>query len=350
MTKIIRRSFGWTKDGKQVDQFTVINEAGASVSVLNYGAAIQSVLVPDRDGKLDDVVLGCDSMQDYERQGCYFGAVIGRYANRIGKSRFSLNGRTYLLEANNGKNSIHGGFCGFDKKIWDVAVDGDRLVCRLLSPDGDSGFPGEMQVTVVYRFDDACRLIIDYTAVCSEDTICNLTNHSYFNLCGKGDILSHTLELHASRYTQINNELLPTGILLPVDETPFDFLRSKAIGEQIQEENEQLQFAGGYDHNYVLDSGNTFACAAKVFCPESGRTMTVETDMPGVQFYSGNFIKNISGKKHEVYQKHSGFCLETQLFPDSMAHPEFPSPILRKGETFHSCTVYQFGIRQEKPQ
>lgn len=348
MTKIIRQSFGHTKDGKRVDQFILTNEAGASVSVLNYGATIQSVLVPDRDGKLEDVVLGCDSMQDYEKQNCYFGAVIGRYANRMGGSRFSLNGKSYLLEANEGRNSLHGGFCGFDKKIWDAAVDGERIICRLISPDGDGGFPGEMQVTVVYCFDDDNRLTIDYTAVCDADTICNLTNHSYFNLGGKGDILSHMLEMNASRYTQINNELLPTGILSPVNETPFDFLQPKAIGAQIQERNTQIQIAGGYDHNFVLDSGQNFACAAKVYCPASGRTMTVETDMPGVQFYSGNFIKNISGKKHEIYQKHSGFCLETQMFPDSTAHPEFPSTVIRKDEKFHSCTVYQFGVCRDK--
>lgn len=348
MKKIECIPFGQTKDGRQVKKYTITNERGASVSILNYGAVIQSVMVPDREGKLGDVVLGCDNMRDYEKQDCYFGAVIGRYANRIGGSRFSLNGKTYPLEANEGRNSIHGGFCGFDKKIWNVSAEGEQLSCRLTSPDGDGGFPGEMQVTVVYSFDERNRLTIDYSAVCDKDTICNLTNHSYFNLRGEGDILSHRMEIAASYYTQIDEELLPTGINSAVSETPFDFLHPKAIGKQIGEGDSQIRIAGGYDHNFVLNSGNAFACAANVFCPDSGRTLTVETDMPGVQFYSGNFIKNIAGKKQEVYQKHSGFCLETQLFPDSMAHLDFPSPILRKGECFSSRTVYQFGIFPDK--
>ena len=344
MTKITCNPFGRTKDGKQVDRYTLTNAAGASVSVLSYGATVQSVMVPDQEGKLGDVVLGCDSMQDYEQQDCYFGATVGRYANRIAKSRFSLNGKTYLLEANDGENSIHGGFCGFDKKRWSLTADGERLVCRLTSPDGEGGFPGEMQVTVVYSFDDENRLTIAYTAQSDADTICNLTNHSYFNLCGKGDILSHRLTLNASAFTEINPKMIPVGAPSPVKGTPFDFLQPQEIGARIQMPDNQLRMAGGYDHNFVLDSGRAFACAASVACPVSGRTMMVETDMPGVQLYTGNYIHHVSGKNHAVYQKHSGFCLETQFFPDSMAHPEFPSPILRKGDTFHSVTSYQFGV------
>ncbi len=334
--------FGETQDGREVKQFTLTNQSGASISVLNYGAMLHSVIVPDRDGELADVLLGCDNMQDYEKQDCYFGAVIGRYANRIGNSSFVLNGTTYQLDANDKTNTLHGGFCGFDKKIWEVSAEEDAIFCRLTSPDGDGGFPGEMQVNITYRFDHDNRLSIAYHAVCDQDTICNLTNHSYFNLAGQGDILSHVLQINADRYTEIDSLLLPTGTFPEVADTPFDFRQGKTIGEQIGDAHEQLLIAGGYDHNFVLNQGKEWV--AKVVCKESGRTMTVETDCPGVQLYTGNFIHDIAGKKGVLYQKNEGFCLETQLFPDSMAHPEFPSPILRKGERFESCTVYHFGV------
>ncbi len=334
--------FGTTKAGQEVRQFTLTNASGASISVLNYGAMLHSVIVPDRTGKLEDILLGCDNMQDYEKQDCYFGAAIGRYANRIGNSSFVLNGRTYPLEANDKTNTLHGGFCGFDKKIWEVSAEGNEIVCRLTSPDGDGGFPGEMQVQITYGFDEKNRLSIVYHAVCDQDTICNLTNHSYFNLAGQGDILSHVLQIDADRYTEIDSLLLPTGAFPEVTGTPFDFRQGKAIGEQIGEAHEQLLLAGGYDHNYVLNQRQKKI--AKVVCRESGRTMTVETDRPGVQLYTGNFIQDIVGKNGVLYQKNAGFCLETQLYPDAMAHPTFPSAILRKGESFDSCTVYHFSV------
>ncbi len=335
-------AFGTTKDGRAVQQFQLTNQSGASVSVLNYGAMLHSVMVPDRNGILSDVLLGCDTMEDYEKQDCYFGATIGRYANRIGNSSFVLNGKIYQLEANDKTNTLHGGFCGFDKKIWEVSAEENEIVCRLTSPDGEGGFPGEMKVQITYGFDDENRLSITYHAECDQDTICNLTNHSYFNLAGKGNILSHILEIDADYYTEIDPLLLPTGVHPEVEGNPFDFRQGKEIGKQIREENQQLLLAGGYDHNFVLSHRKEYV--AKAICMETGRIMTVATDRPGVQFYSGNFIKDISGKDGCVYQKNDGFCLETQLFPDSMAHPTFPSPILRKGESFDSCTVYHFGV------
>ncbi|AIZ65075.1 aldose epimerase [Hymenobacter sp. DG25B] len=342
-------SFGTTTDDTEVQLFTLTNAHGVQVSISNYGGIITRLLVPDKAGQLGDVVLGFDNVSGYQspeylKAGPYFGALIGRYGNRIGKGKFMLDGKTYTLATNNGENHLHGGKKGFDKVVWQAqpgtSADGQILKLTYRSPDGEEGYPGNLNVTVVYTLTADDALTIDYTATTDKATPVNLTNHAYFNLRGQGDILGHEVTIPADRYTVVDAGLIPTGELRPVKNTSFDFTTPHPIGARIG------QVPGGYDHNWVLNNPAGLHLAAQVYEPTTGRTMEVRTTEPGIQFYTGNFLDgSLAGKGGQVYRKHAGFCLETQHFPDSPNQPSFPSTILRPGEVFKSTTIYQFGTR-----
>jgi aldose 1-epimerase len=340
--------FGETPHKEAVLLYTLTNKNGMSVSIMNYGATVVKIIVPDRDGKLDDVALGFDHFTPYLHQHEYFGAVIGRFANRIAQGRFQLNHITYQLPINNGPNCLHGGTRGFDKNIWkDEAVESEFPAVRftLLSPDGDQGFPGNLFASVTYTLNDDNELRIAYEATTDKPTVINLTNHTYFNLsgAGSGSIFNELLTLHADSYTPINDLLLPTGEIKDVAGTPFDFTNPTPMGLHLKE-------AGGnpigYDHNYVLKKHffSDWSLAAEVEDPASGRTLKVSTDQPGVQFYTGNFLDGtLTGKGGKVYHQYAGFTLETQHYPDSPNQPNFPSTVLVPGDTFKSSTVLAFG-------
>ncbi len=338
-------------DGKAVTQFTLTNSSGAEVSVIEYGGIVVSLKVPDRDGNLGDVVLGFDDLESYLEYNPYFGAITGRYANRIARGQFEIDGTVYELPVNNGPNSLHGGIKGFDKVIWSgrPLPSGDGVQLTYTSADGEEGYPGTLDATVTYTWTDDTELRIEYDARADKPTIVNLTNHSYFNLRdgGGSTVLDHEMVINASRYTPIDETLIPTGEIAPLDETPLDFRVATAIGARIDDDDEQLAFGSGYDHNYVLDrEAEGLALAATVHDPATGRTMDVMTEEPGVQFYSGNFLDGqLAGKGGVPYQHRSGFCLETQHFPDSPNHPDFPSTVLRPGDTYSTATVYRFYAR-----
>jgi aldose 1-epimerase len=342
------RKQAWGKaGGKDVYLYTLTNRSGMEVAISNYGATVVSLKVPDRQGKLADVVLGCDTLAGYEsKENPYFGAVIGRYANRIANGQFTLDGKTYQVPKNDGPNSLHGGTIGFNKRLWQVReAAGDHITLHYLSPDGEEGYPGNLNVTVTYTLAPDNALRIDYTATTDKDTVLNLTNHSYFNLAGQGsgDILKHELMLKADRFTPVSKTLIPTGELRSVAGTPFDFRRPAAIGARINDKNQQLEFGRGYDHNWVLNNSGKLALAARVTEPFSGRVLEVLTDQPGIQFYSGNFLDGtIKGKDGKVYGHRYALCLETQHFPDSPNHANFPSTELKPRQTFRSTTVYRF--------
>lgn len=333
--------------GDEVQIFTLSNDHGVAVKIINYGGIIVAVNVPDRDGKLGDVVLGHDSLEGYLDRSRYFGALVGRYANRIARGRFHLNGIEYQLATNNGPNHLHGGLRGFDKVVWNAAANDDALQLTYLSRDGEEGYPGKVSVMVNYSLTDANELRIEYFATTDKDTIINLTNHSYFNLAGTGTVLDHQVTIHANAFTPVDETLIPTGELRAVAGTPMDFNLLTKIGARINIDDEQLRNAGGYDHNFVLHtSEKELTTGAEVYEPETGRVLTVSTTQPGLQFYSGNFLNgSIVGKNGRAYKKHSGFCLETQHFPDSPNHPNFPSTILRPGEQYHHLTVFKFSVR-----
>jgi aldose 1-epimerase len=322
--------------------------------VTNYGAAIVSIEVPDRNNQSADVVLGFDSAEGYLGRHPYFGVVVGRYGNRIARARFTLNGVEYRLTANEGPNQLHGGLRGFDKALWqgrDVSsASGPAVELSYLSKDGEEGYPGNLSVKVVYSLAGDGDLRIDYHATTDKDTVLNLTNHSYFNLKGEGvgDILDHILTIYASRFTPVSKDLIPTGELRSVEGTPFDFRTPTPIGARINADDEQIRFGGGYDHNFVLDSGGkSLALAARVLEPRSGRVLEVLTTEPGLQFYTGNFLDgSVKGKGGKAYPKRSGFCLETQHFPDSPNKPSFPSTVLKPGQEFHSTTIFRFSVQR----
>ena len=351
---VTRAPFGVTPAGDSVDLFTLTNPHGMQVRVMSYGGIILSIKVPDRTGAFDDVVLGYDSLAGYLRSSPYFGAIVGRYGNRIAHGRFAIDGETYRLDTNNGPNALHGGLRGFDKVVWRAeAIQHDSTVGVLLthtSPDGDQGYPGTVQARVSYVLTPDNRLIISYHATTDKATPINLTQHSYFNLAGagKGDILGHVLMINADRFTPVDSTLIPTGVLAPVAGTPFDFRTPTAIGARIGQPDPQLKNGGGYDHNFVLNrSGDSLSLAARVLEPTTGRVLTVMTTQPGVQFYTGNFLDgSITGKGGHVYQRRFGFCLETQHFPDSPNHPDFPSTILRPGQEYQSQTVFAFSVQR----
>lgn len=339
-----------TKTAFGVELYTLDNGKGMKVAVTNYGGIITAIEVPDRDGKLGDVALGFDSLEGYWRGHPYFGAIIGRYGNRIGKARFTLGGVEYRLAANNGENHLHGGIRGFDKALWtprDVSTaDTPGLELRYLSKDGEEGYPGNLAVKVTYRVTPQNELRIDYEASTDRDTIVNLTNHTYFNLAGQGngDILKHELMLAAEHFTPVDAGLIPTGEIRPVKGTPFDFTQPTSVGAHIDADDEQLRYGKGYDHNFVLSKPDgALALAARVREPSSGRVMEVFTTEPGVQFYTGNFLDGtIVGKQGKVYHRRYGFCLETQHFPDSPNKPAFPSVVLRPSMQYRSTTIYRF--------
>jgi aldose 1-epimerase len=352
---VTKQAFGQTADGVAVELYTLTNPEGLEVRAMTYGGIVLSLKVPDRDGKLGDVVLGYDTLDGYLKASPYFGAIIGRYGNRIAGGKFSLDGQSYTLAANNGKNALHGGVKGFDKVVWkaEPLEQADRVgvVFSYTSPDGEEGYPGTLQSTVTYALTDANELVFEYQAVTDKATPVNLTQHSYFNLAGdgSGDVLGHELMLNASRFTPVDSTLIPTGELSSVEGTPFDFRTATAIGARIAADDEQIGFGGGYDHNFVLDREGApgLVLAARVHEPTSGRVMEVRTTEPGVQFYSGNFLDgSITGKGGHVYGHRTGFCLETQRYPDSPNKPDFPSTILRPGETYRSRTVYAFSVRK----
>jgi aldose 1-epimerase len=347
-------TFGVAPDGQQVSVYTLTNRNGVEARVTNYGGIVLSLRVPDRDGELDDVVLGFDSLDNYVAGHPYFGAIIGRYGNRIAGGRFTLDGETYELAQNNGPNSLHGGEQGFDKVVWTAEPfeneTGQGLVLTYTSHDGEEGYPGTLQSRVTYTLTDQNELIFDYQATTDRATPVNLTQHTYFNLegDGSGSILDHEMMLNASRFTPVDSTLIPTGELRSVEGTPFDFREPTPLGSRIEEDDEQIRIGGGYDHNYVIDrsAGDSLTLAARVYEPTSGRVMEVLTTEPGVQLYTGNFLDgSLTGKNGAVYARRTGFCLETQHYPDSPNQPSFPSTILQPGEEYRSTTVYRFSAQ-----
>ncbi len=351
------KSFGQTPDGRDAQLYTLENSNGIRAEIANYGGIIVRLFTRDRKGALSDVVLGFDTLAEYIAQSPFFGCIVGRCGNRIAGGRFVLDGQSYTLAQNNKPGGIpchlHGGRRGFDKVLWHAepfsSPTGSALRLQYESKNGEEGYPGNLNVTVTYVLGGDDALTIVYEARTDRATPVNLTNHSYFNLAGEGaaPVLGHVLTLNASAYTPVNAGLVPQGEIAPVADTPFDFTAPHTIGERIDRPHEQLRFAGGYDHNFVLDArGGQLALAATVLEPQSGRLMEVLTTEPGVQFYSGNFLTgSLVGKNGHVYPRRGGFCLETQHFPDSPNQPHFPSVILRPGETLHSTTVYRFSTR-----
>ncbi len=348
--KITKENFGKLKDGKEVSIFTLVNEKGFKVRITNYGAKIVSIEVPDRNGKLADVTLGYKNAEGYEAGDHYFGSIVGRYANRIAKGKFTLDSVEYKLALNNGSNSLHGGPTGFHSQLWNAEVitkdNYPSLKLTYHSPDMQEGYPGNMDVTVTYTWTADNALKIDYEATSDKNTVCNLTNHVYFNLKGEGngDILDHQVMINADAITPVDTTLIPTGELRPIKGTPFDFLTATAIGKRIGEKYDQLLTGNGYDHNFVLNTKNDVSVlAASAYEPASGRTVEVYTTEPGIQFYTGNFLKgDQTGKAGKPYNFRNGLCFEAQKFPDSPNHPAFPTAELKKGDKYTQTTIYKF--------
>lgn len=340
--------FGKLPDGTQIEFFTLTNARGTTAKIITYGATLQSLRVPDKTGKLGDVVLGFDDLSGYLAPHPYFGATVGRFANRIAKGKFTLDGKEYTLALNDGPNTLHGGREGFSRKVWKAEIVQGAGVASAqftyVSPDGEEGFPGTLKTTVVYTLTADDQLKIDYTATTDKATPLNLTNHSYFNLAGGGDILGHVLQLNADKYTPVDPTLIPTGELAPVKGTPLDFTQPTAVGARIAQLTGN---PGGYDHNLVLNGENgKLKWAARLSDPVSGRHLEVWTTEPGVQFYTGNFLDGtIKGKGGTVYGKHAALCLETQHFPDSVNRPNFPTTILRPGTVFYQESIYKFSAK-----
>jgi len=346
---VTKESFGKTADGENVDLYTLRNVHGVEAKITNYGGILVSLKVPDRNGKFDDVVLGFNDLDSYLKGHPYFGALIGRYGNRIAKGRFTLNGVEYKLAVNNGENHLHGGIKGFDKVVWtgkeSKTNDGPAVTLNYLSKDGEEGYPGNLNVTVTYTLTNKDELKINYEATTDKDTVINLTHHSYFNLAGEGngDILNHQVLINASRFVPTDAGSIPTGKLRNVAGTPFDFRKLTAIGARINQDDEQLKFGNGYDHTWVIESRPALRLAARAFEPTSGRRMEVLTTEPGMQFYTGNFLDGtLTGKSGKIYQRRYGFCFETQHYPDSPNQPSFPTTTLKKGATYRSTTIYRF--------
>jgi aldose 1-epimerase len=345
-------SFGKPEGEKAAQLYRLKNRNGLEAGITDYGATLVFLRVPDRQGKMADVVLGYDDAVAYQNGKSYYGATVGRYANRIAKGKFVLNGVAYTLPTNDGSNQLHGGPKGFSKKMWQVekSATGKSLTLGYTSGDGEEGYPGNLRVTVAYTLTDQNELRIDYSAVTDKPTVVNLTHHSYFNLSGdpQKDILQHRLMLQASRFTPVDSSLIPTGELRSVKGTPFDFTTSTAIGARIGQDDEQLKLGRGYDHNFVLDKGQTEEPkkVAEVYEPVSGRLLEISTTEPGIQLYSGNFLNGSDkGKDGIAYRLRTGLCLETQHFPDSPNEPAFPSTTLNPGQQYHSTTIYRFSVR-----
>ena len=349
-TKVTSQPFGKIPDGTPIEIYT-LSDGAYEARIMTYGGVVVSLKVPDRKGNSADVVLGFDDVDGYVANfngpsDAFFGALIGRYANRIGHGTFSLDGKKYSLPLNDGANSLHGGPHGFNNVVWKAKPIADGVELSYLSKNGEAGYPGNLSAVVRYTLVKG-DLRIEYSATTDKDTVVNLTNHSYFNLAGQGDILSHQLMLHASRFTPVDSGLIPTGELKSVASTPFDFRKATAVGARINANDEQLHLGHGYDHNWVLDSGGgKLSEAAELYDPSSGRVLKVLTDQPGIQFYSGNFLNgSIKGKGGKPYELHSALCLETQHFPDSPNHPDFPPTELKPGGRYHTVTVFSFSTR-----
>jgi aldose 1-epimerase len=356
--RIDKRAFGKLEDGTPVDLYTLKNRNGLQVEITNYGGAVVTIRTPDRRGRMGDIALGYDDLRGYLADTAYFGALIGRYANRIAGGKFTLNGVEYQLAQNNGVNHLHGGVRGFNKVVWQARemdhADGVALELTYLSKDKEEAYPGNLTVTATYVLSNANELRIEYTATTDKETVVNLTHHSYFNLAGPGmgDVLRHEVKLNADKFTPVDETLIPTGELKAVKGTPFDFSRATAIGSRINQADDQLVLGKGYDHNFVLNKqGQELSLAANVYEPSSGRVLEMWTTEPGMQLYTGNFLDGVRGKAGKVYHRRGGFCLEAQHFPDSPNKPAFPSTVLKPGERYTQTTVYKFMVRgvKEKP-
>ncbi len=351
---VVQKLYGKLADGTEVTQFTLTNATGAEAQIITYGGIVTSLKMPDRNGKLGDIVLGYDTLDGYLKESPYFGALIGRYGNRIGKGTFTLNGKTYQLANNDNKiNHLHGGTKGFDKVVWTAKVVGSKrgpaIELTYVSKDGDEGYPGTLTVKAVYTLTNKNELRLDYTATTDKDTVCNLTQHNYYNLACDGDILGHQLMIKSDCITPVDAGLIATGKLRPVDGTPFDFRKPTAIGGRVNAADEQLKFGGGYDHNWVIKKPffSKLALMARVVEPVSGRTMDVLSTEPALQFYCGNFLDgHLIGKGGKAYQHRTGFCLEPQHSPDSPNRPEFPSVVLKPGQTYTNTIIYRFGVQK----
>jgi aldose 1-epimerase len=347
-----KAEFGKTPEGEVVDAYTLTNSEGMEVRAITFGGVITSIRVPDRTGKLDDVALGFNGLEGYLKNPPYFGSIIGRYGNRIGRGRFTLDGKTYSLAINNRPNHLHGGIKGFDKVVWKAEsfknTDGVGIIFTHSSPDGDEGYPGTLSLRVTYTLNNKNEIAFDYEATTDKATPVNLTQHTYFNLAGEGsgDILNHVMTINAGKITPVDQTLIPTGELAAADGTPFDFRKPTAIGARIADSDTQIRYGNGYDHNFVLDrNGNGLVLAAHVEEPTSGRVLEVSTTEPGMQFYTGNFLDGtLTGKSGRPYNRRTGFALETQHYPDSPNKPNFPNTILKPGETYRSKTVYAFKV------
>lgn len=350
-TSLPSEPFGTTPDGAAVELYTLRNSSGMEAKISNYGGIVVSLRVPDRAGHYGDVVLGYDRLAGYLKETPYFGCLVGRYGNRIARGKFTLEGQTYSLATNNYPNALHGGLKGFDKVVWQAKASrtkaGPTLELTYVSKDGEEGYPGNLAVKAVYTLTEDNGLRLDYTATTDKPTVVNLTQHSYFNLAGKGDILGHVVEMPADRFTPVDATLIPTGELRPVEGTPFDFRKPTTIGARIQQEDEQLRFGGGYDHNWVFPKkSGSLSLLARVSEPTTGRVLEVLSTEPGLQFYTGNFLDGkIVGKRGQSYAYRSGFCMEPQHFPDSPNQPAFPSTVLRPGDTYRNTIIYRFSVR-----
>jgi aldose 1-epimerase len=349
---IVRSIFGTTPDGVAVERYSLSNSHGLQADIMTYGATLLAVRAPDRAGTPGDVVLGFDGLEGYLADQPYLGAVCGRVANRIAGGRFELNGETYTLAINNDPNHLHGGPGGFHRQVWAArerdSADGPSVELSYLSPDGQEGYPGNLSVVVAYTLTERGELRIEYTATTDRDTVVNLTNHAYFNLAGGGDILDHQVEIAASRFVPIGANLIPLGELRPVRGTPFDFTTPARVGAHVDADDEQIRNGLGYDHTWVLDKADgALGFAARVYAPATGRVLEVSTTEPGLQFYTGNFLDgSLTGRGGQIYAYRTGLCLETQHFPDSPNQPQFPSVVLRPGQTYTQTTIYHFGVRE----
>jgi aldose 1-epimerase len=350
-TTVSHRPFGKTPDGTPVDLYTLRNANGVEVKICNYGGTVISFTAPDRNGNMADVVLGYDNLDDYIKNSPYFGCLVGRYGNRIAKGKFKLNDKEYTLATNNDANHLHGGIKGFDKVVWNARVvtspEGPGIELIYFSKDGEEGYPGNLKVKALYQLTADNALALQYIATTDKDTVVNLTQHSYFNLAGKGDILGHIVMMPADRYTPVDSTLIPTGEMPSVTGTPFDFRQPTAIGARINQENEQLKFGKGYDHNWVFPKPNgELTLLARVLEPNSGRVLEVFSTSPGLQFYSGNFLDGtIKGKGGQVYQFRNGFCMEPQHYPDSPNQPNFPSVVLKPDMLYKNTIIYRLSVQ-----
>jgi aldose 1-epimerase len=346
--QVSRQTFGQTADEKEVYLFTLRNPKGAEARISNYGGLVTSLKVPDRDGKMGDVVLGFDNVADYIKDSPYFGALIGRYGNRIARGKFTLDGKQYTLATNNYPNALHGGTKGFDKVVWEPTIltgpEGASLKLTYLSKDMEEGYPGNLSVTVIYTLTDDNALKVEYAATTDQDTVVNLTQHSYFNLACKDSILNHVVMIPADKFTPVDSTLIPTGDLRSVEGTPFDFRNPTAIGARINQDDEQLKFGKGYDHNWIINKPmGQYGLMARVTEPTTGRVLEVFSTEPSLQFYTGNFLDGtLKGKGGRVYEFRSGFCMESQHYPDSPNQPKFPSVVLKPGQTYHNIIVFKF--------